>query len=172
MTMRRRSRYVSSSTLSLLLPIVGVDVAALSLRILLAVARRCQCGCRCCLRSCRCRRRSQLVARGSTRSVGGGWSTGVGFAVSSGMVALGTAVSGIEQMKKRKNEPRQHVVVHFRDAHRWPPTSCVSPSLSPFPPSCSPCPNPSSSENEPPTSLWKGEGRCGWGCASSSPECW
>ena len=172
MTMRRRSRYVSSSTLSLLLPIVGVDVAALSLRILLAVARRCQCGCRCCLRSCRCCRRSQLVARGSTRSVGGGWSTGVGFAVSSGMVALGTAVSGIEQMKKRKNEPRQTSWFIF-GTHIVGPPLHVSPLVFLLsPPSCSPCPNPSSSENELPTSLWKGEGRCGWGCASSSPECW
>ena len=43
--------------------------------------------------------------RVSTRSVGGGWSTG--FAMSLGMVALGTAVSGIERAKKGKNEPRQ-----------------------------------------------------------------
>jgi hypothetical protein len=32
-------------------------------------------------------------------------------------------------------------------------------------------PNPSSTENESPTSLCEGEGQCGWGCALGSPEC-
>ena len=54
-------------------------------------------------------------------------------------------------------------MVHFRDALCGVPTSWVSPSHSSSP-------DPSSTKNKPPTSLWKGEGRYGWGRASSSLE--
>ena len=60
--------------------------------------------------------------------------TGWGFAVSSGMVALGTVVSGIEQAKKGKNEPRQTLWFIFGTYFVGLP---VSPSLSPVSPSLS-----------------------------------
>jgi hypothetical protein len=50
-----------------------------------------------------------------------------------------------------ENEPRQTSWLVFRDAPDGSPTSWVSPCVSPSP-------NSLSSENEPPTSLWKGEG--------------
>ena len=91
------------------------------------------------------------------------------FAGSSGVVALGTTVSGVERAKKEKNEPQRlsWFIVGTYFVGLPPP-----PRLSLVHPTCSPCPNPSSSSNEPPTSIWKGEGRRGWDCASRSPECW
>jgi hypothetical protein len=47
-----------------------------------------------------------------------------------------------------------YVMAHFRDTPPGPPTSWVPPGV--------PCsPNPLSSDDEPPTSLWRGEGRAG-----------
>jgi len=51
-----------------------------------------------------------------------------------------------------ENEPRQTSWLAFRDALDGPPTYWV-------PPGVSTSPIPSSSKNEPPTSLWKGEGQ-------------
>jgi hypothetical protein len=46
-----------------------------------------------------------------------------------------------------------YVVAHFRDAPPGPPTA--------FPPCVPRSPNPPSSDDEPPTSLWRGEGQAG-----------
>ena len=47
-----------------------------------------------------------------------------------------------------------NVVVRFPDALNGPPPPQIPPCVSPIPPS---------SELEPPTSLWKGEGQMQWG---------
>jgi len=47
-----------------------------------------------------------------------------------------------------------YIVARFRDAPPWHPTSCV-------PPGVPRSPNPPSSDDEPPTSLGRGEGRAG-----------
>ena len=80
-------------------------------------------------------------------------------------------VSGWLKGKDKRKWTMTNVMVHFLDALHGPPISWVSPSLSPVPPTHSPCPISLSSENKLPTSLWKREGWCGWGCMLSSPEC-
>ena len=84
---------------------------------------------------------------------------GWGLAVSSGVVALGTGFSGIEQAKKGKNEPRQTLWFIFGTYFVGLPLH-GSPLAFLRYPLASPSPNTLSSENEPYTSLWK-EGRCG-----------
>ena len=54
--------------------------------------------------------------------------------------------------QERRKRTTMKVVVRFRDVLRGPPTSWVPPCGSPFP-------NRPSNVNQPPTSLWKGEGR-------------
>ena len=73
------------------------------------------------------------------------------------MLALGRmAVSWMEGMKKWRKQTTMFIVVHFRDALCGPPIPCV-------PPCVSPSSIPLLNELEPPTSLWKGEGRMQWG---------
>ena len=60
-----------------------------------------------------------------------------------------------------ENEPRWKSWFDFRDVLAGIHTSRV-------PAGGSPSPNPSSSKNEPPTSLWKGEGRMRLGCVCAS----
>ena len=71
-------------------------------------------------------------------------------------VGLNVVSGGLTKEGWEKRTMTQ-VVVRFRDVLAGPPTSWV-------PPGVSPSLNPSSSKNEPPTSLWRGEGRVRLGC--------
>jgi len=82
--------------------------------------------------------------------------TGIGKA-SVFTLALGRmAVSWMEGMKKWRKQTTTFIVVRFRDTLCGPPIPCV-------PPCVSPSSIPLLNELEPPTSLWKGEGRMQWG---------
>ena len=75
-----------------------------------------------------------------------------GTRASSGGLALGGSGQLDGMPKGIRKRTTTFIMVRFHDALHGPPTPWVPPYVSPFP-------IPPSSELEPPTSLWKGEGR-------------